>query len=62
MDSKKIWFAKCPMFSNGIMGQNVKRSLTFALFWSKMTLIEIYRVIYQIVRMSLGIPEMDVFM
>ena len=62
MDSKNIWFAICPMFSNGVMGQNVKSSLTFALFWSKMTLIEIYRVIYQIVRMSLGIPEMDVFM
>ena len=29
----------CPMFGNGVMGQNVKRSLTFALFLVKMTLI-----------------------
>ena len=28
-DSKNVWFAMCPMFRNGVMGQNVKRSLTF---------------------------------
>ena len=54
----------CPMFRNGVMGQNVKRPLTFAFFGgSKMTLIKISRVlvIYQIVRMTPGIPEMNVF-
>ena len=39
-NSKIIWFAICPMFGNGVMGQNVKRLLTFALFGSKMTLID----------------------
>ena len=34
-DSKNVWFSVCPMFGNGVMGQNVKRSLTFALFFVK---------------------------
>ena len=59
-DSKNVWISICPMFGNGVMGQNVKRSLTFALFWSNMTLIKICRVIYQIVRMTPGIPEMNI--
>ena len=49
------------MFGNGVMGQNVKRSLTFALFGSKMTLIKIRRVIHhQFVRITPGIPEMNI--
>jgi hypothetical protein len=60
-DSKNVWFSVCPMFGNGVMGQNVKRSLTLHFFGSKMTLIEICRVIYQIVRMTPGIPKMHVF-
>ena len=36
-DSKNVWFSVCPMFGtgNGVTGQNVKRSLTVALFWVK---------------------------
>ena len=28
-DSKNVWFSICPMFGNGVMGQNVKRNERF---------------------------------
>ena len=34
-DSKNVWFSICPMFGTGVMGQNLKRSSTFALFLVK---------------------------
>ena len=49
------------MFRDGVMGQNIKRLLTFALlFGQKVTLIKTCQVIYQIGCLPPGIPEMKV--